>query len=740
MTNPEDEPMRTSAGKAGARRLKAPNAGKTPQELWSRVETALRSVLRLAHSDLKFEENYSLIYQLTQLKQYEIMCNGFDTVVGEHISSVFLPRIKEALNDESDDDILTVVADCWSTHEQSMAVAQNLFFFADRQLAQTRKSTTMTRGMSLFASTVLDEPTTQALNELFKANLDAMRQGSAVSSAAMRTITHMYAVLAEKARPQLAKDVHQLIIANVSAAHAALAADQYGLNTPIEKILSLTNDSVVAESALLAGLAVNQETITQAAQAVKGAWLFSHRETLLGDDGCVRLVESSDVSALCKFAELTATDAETTAAFEQLISARIVSTGMGVLHSERRLDPIWVVTELVELLKKYETLCAAISEGVVATRLRARMYRSFQTVVDATPSVKINFNEYLALFLDSVVKLKEDCTDRVNAALDLLRFPTDKAAFLKLHAQLLARRLLGGRYTNTDAEKLAVSRLRKECGLAAVESYYTMARDISASQAIASKWRETSAVQDALQFDTRVLTKAAWPKTVVSTETALGCLPDDVAAMMGGFKIWFEKTHEHRTVDFSLVAGTAAVEVQFKPGESVQLVLSTGMYLVVDLFNSRDSIEFSDICDSLHPFPEFEVRTALLSLTNPDIGGVLIQSPAGDITKHTKFTLNTEFTSKSKRVRIPVVSPEGVAKSSSVEHQALIKQDNLIDSVIVRVMKKYRTQSYHDLVETVQAELGERCDPTVTAIKARVEGLIEFEYIRREGDDLVYVP
>merc|ERR1712232_40532 len=127
------------------------------------------------------------------------------------------------------------------------------------------------------------------------------------------------------------------------------------------------------------------------------------------------------------------------------------------------------------------------------------------------------------------------------------------------------------------------------------------------------------------------------------------------------------------------------------------------------------------------------------------------------------FTFNADYTSKLKRVKIPLVSmketsvssgtgagggPGGKASSGNANNlsgtsiPAPVEEDrrHLVEAAIVRIMKARKALHHNDLIAEVTKQLSVRFVPSPQFIKKRIESLIEREYLERAQDDRrVYV-
>jgi cullin 3 len=154
-----------------------------------------------------------------------------------------------------------------------------------------------------------------------------------------------------------------------------------------------------------------------------------------------------------------------------------------------------------------------------------------------------------------------------------------------------------------------------------------------------------------------------------------------------------------------------------------------------------------------------ELRRHLISLCTPKHRILRKGSKGKGITNDDEsFIFNDDYTSKLKRVKIPLVSLKetsittdtsttGGASSNDPNgnNNTLIPKPveedrrHLVEASIVRIMKARKTMAHNDLISEVMKQLSVRFAPSPGFIKKRVESLIEREYLERsESDHRVY--
>lgn len=195
-----------------------------------------------------------------------------------------------------------------------------------------------------------------------------------------------------------------------------------------------------------------------------------------------------------------------------------------------------------------------------------------------------------------------------------------------------------------------------------------------------------------------------------------------------------------------------------------ELCVSTYQMCILLLFSTTDTLSLGQIRTQTH-IPDQELRRHLISLCTPKNRILKKASKGRGITSDDDlFTLNQDYSSKLKRVRIPLVKElsvmndgstavasmdesGGVAPSASASSvldgsvPVSVEEDrrHLVEAAIVRIMKARKALNHNELIAEVTKQLSIRFQPTPQFIKKRIESLIEREYLERsENEHRVY--
>jgi cullin 3 len=172
------------------------------------------------------------------------------------------------------------------------------------------------------------------------------------------------------------------------------------------------------------------------------------------------------------------------------------------------------------------------------------------------------------------------------------------------------------------------------------------------------------------------------------------------------------------------------------------------------LFNDADTLTLGQIRTKTQ-IPDSELRRHLISLSTPKHRILKKGSKGRGISSdQDAFTFNVEYTSKLKRVRIPLVKESSVTKAGDAGSAAnasasaaaaaadgsvpvAVEEDrrHLVEAAIVRIMKARKSLGHNELIAEVTRQLSVRFNASPQFVKKRIESLIEREYLERALDD-----
>ncbi|KAI3467361.1 hypothetical protein Pfo_024024 [Paulownia fortunei] len=254
-----------------------------------------------------------------------------------------------------------------------------------------------------------------------------------------------------------------------------------------------------------------------------------------------------------------------------------------------------------------------------------------------------------------------------------------------------------------------IVKLKTECGYQFTSKLEGMFTDMKTSQ-------------DTMHV-VQVLTTGSWP-----TQSSNTCnLPAELSALCEKFRSYYLGTHTGRRLSWQTNMGTADLRATFGNGQKYELNVSTYQMCVLMLFNNTDCLSYREIEQAT------EIPSSDLKRKN-----VLRKEPMSkDIGEDDAFSVNDNFTSKLRKVKIGTVVAQKESEPEKQETRQRVEEDRKpqIEAAIVRIMKSRRVLDHNNIIAEVTKQLQSRFLANPGEIKKRIESLIERDFLERDNAD-----
>ncbi|CAM9533464.1 unnamed protein product [Chrysoparadoxa australica] len=716
------------------------------RQVWEALRNAINEIHNKNASALSFEELYRNAYNLVLHKHGELLYSGVrDSVKAQ------LEATAAEIAASPDDQLLRELSIRWQDHQLTMVMVRDILMYMDRTYVNQQKKTPIYKmGLQIFRDTIARHEKVQGrLKNLLLLNIANERAGQLIDRGLMKTTLNMLVELGVTGTSVYEEDFEQVFLETSKQFYRAESQEYISCNTCPDYMRKaearLNEESARARSYL------NSSTEPKLNSIIEMELIANHAKVLVEMDnsGCVPMLKDDKLEDLGRMYSLFSRVPHTLNDLRGAICDFVKKTGRElVADQEGSPEPVVFVQGLLDLRGKYDRICSEALQGEKKTQKRLK--EAFEDFINSDSRCA----SYLAQYIDELLKSglrgvgEADAEQQLEKVIVIFRYLQDKDVFENFYKMHLSKRLLSGRSVSDESERNMIAKLKAECGYQFTSKLEGMFTDMHISKDIMDLYKKSeqctlaSSIKPSIELGVAMLTAGYWP-----TQSVPMCkLPSQVLNACEGFAGFYLKKHTGRKITWQTHMGSADLKANFS-GRRHELSVSTYQMCILMLFNDTgdSSLSLAQIKDTTR-IPVRELKRHLISLCTPR-HRILRKSSRGKVnargqaSKHVEFSFNTEFTSKLKRVRVPLVSMKETSGAQGAEAlPASVEEDrrHLIEAAIVRIMKTRKTLRHNELIAEVTRQLSIRFSPSPQVIKKRIESLIEREYLERGEDRRVY--
>jgi cullin 3 len=182
--------------------------------------------------------------------------------------------------------------------------------------------------------------------------------------------------------------------------------------------------------------------------------------------------------------------------------------------------------------------------------------------------------------------------------------------------------------------------------------------DMTMSKQVMDEYRKTdTCTTSEIDVDINMLTMGYWPLK----DSAPCTLPRSLQNVCQNFTDFYAVKHSGRKLKWMHTYGSVDVKASNKKSnKDYLLIVSLYQMAILMRFNENPTQSLTSIRESTGIESELELRRHLLSLATPKLRVLTKSSKGRGMEENEVFTINDDFSSKFKRIKVPLISAKEV--------------------------------------------------------------------------------
>eukprot|EP01041_Mallomonas_annulata_P007028 gene7028-14297_t len=707
--------------------------GKSAEAVWQSLNSAIDEIYKKNASSLSFEELYRNAYNLIIFKHGDLLYNGVTETIRNH-----LLETASEVSLTPNDGLLDVLNRAWSDHMITMRMIKDVLMYMDRTyVVQHKKSSVQNLGSYLFRETIIYHTSVrERLRTILLDNIQLDRTGYVIDRDSMKNTLAMLVDLGVDCNKVYEEDFELQFLEATKSFYREESQAYLSAVTCPEYLLKA--ESRLHEESNRVTMYLSLSTEPKLKHIIETELITNHAKILIDMDvsGFLNMLQEDKIEDLKRIYRLFLRVPSTLDLLRDAMNEYIKKCGYNIIADQEKLkEPITFVKQLLDLKSKSDKIVNECfrSEKTCQKKLKD----AFEDFLNRDTKCAA----YLASYIDDLFKsglkgLSEGDIDlQLDRAIVIFRFLQDKDIFENFYKIHLSKRLLSLRNISDDYERIMISKLKSECGYQFTSKLEGMFMDMHTSKNGSDDFHASSTCKAMdIELEVTVLTTGYWPIQALPPCV----LPQQINTARDIFQSFYLTKNTGRKLNWLCHLGNVDIKAKFASGRK-ELNVSTYQMCILMLFNETTVLSLEQIRNSTQII-DSELRRHLLSLCTPKIRILKKSTKNKGIADDETFTFNEEFSSKYRRVKIPLISSSkeiGISDENNHAMPNTVEEDrrHMIEATIVRIMKARKTLSHNDLVAEVSRQLSFRFNPSPVLIKKRIESLLEREYLQRDKSD-----
>ncbi|ORC88879.1 cullin [Trypanosoma theileri] len=637
--------------------------------------------------------------------------------------------------------LFTKVLKVWEHYKVLMKWNMRTFAYLSRfYIVNCSKPSLQQVALSIFLEQILKK-NTQTISRVTQELLSAERNGEGVNRDQIRSAIELLSSVSIEKREEIYTEQFLSPFLELTKNHYDnLLSEWSKLCTPSEYLRKL--EQVHSEEKARCASYFSSEdrqTIMLHLEEVLLESPVTIEKLLQSNDGFMAALKNREEELLKSYYNLLSRRTKCVLILSSLMRDEIITEGEERLlqpySEEKEIDFKSCVSDMMRLQDDFLRLLAKCfnSHVMMLKAIREGLEKVYSGGVCASKRSHrcVPFSELLAYYADAILQGNGSSTDeeeleRVVAA---LTYVTDRDTFLAHSRDLLSQRILFPRKKIDEvSERSFVQRVSQRCGVSSTSYLEGMLHDLDVAEGFnAEEKLEAIGKKPKFAFNVLVLKKGIWPTRI---QSEFFTPPSMIKEALQAFQTVYLEGTTGRVLTWSYSNSSGDVNAVFKKGTKTLLLTGPQCWLLL-AFNSVKRLTPNDAMNLFGMSME-DLKPVFLPLLKCSILCKEVDSP--NFLPNDIFSINEEFSSKWKKVRVPTVISHriGISHGETIAKEVDEDRKPAIDACLVRIMKSRRVMSHSSLLEECHQKLSPLFLADPKMIKQRIEELIRKEYIERD--------
>jgi len=364
---------------------------------------------------------------------------------------------------------------------------------------------------------------------------------------------------------------------------------------------------------------------------------------------------------------------------------------------------------------------------------------AMRTVVNHKDSSKERSRapELLAQYSDQLLRKKTDdghIDDKLDEVIKCLEFVSEKDLFQGNYTRRLAKRLIFGQSSNTEAERVMIEKLKTVCVYEFSSKIKRMYEDIKNSACQQEEFNKKYQDQT-FHLDVKVLQDGCWPFSKVQQNFNL---PNTLEASLQNYTSFYEEKHTNRRLKW--IYNHSHADLRTCATQKMYVLKVTTFQLgILNSFNEADQLTLSEIRRET-ALDNKELLKQIKPCVENDILKIVTGQSINELTDETLFAANDAFMKRGTTVKLVPSSQKDKGDNLSAGDIKSVNQSVeedrkfWVQACIARIMKSLKEATYSTLIQRIHSEAANRFQPSTSLIKKSIEVLLEKSFIERKPE------